>query len=67
MFENDTSDFHERRIARCRTCQAKIIWFKTEEGNNMPVDSDTVEAETLMGFPLGWTEITQSETQLSPR
>lgn len=36
---------HERRITRCRTCRAQIIWFKTEAGKNMPVDADTVEAE----------------------
>jgi hypothetical protein len=36
---------HERRIVRCRTCHAKVIWFKTEAGKNMPVDADTVEPE----------------------
>jgi hypothetical protein len=36
---------HERRISRCRSCHAKIIWFKTEAGKNMPVDADTVEPE----------------------
>lgn len=34
---------HERRVARCRSCHKKIIWFKTEAGKNMPVDADTVE------------------------
>lgn len=41
----DTTEAHERRITRCRGCNAKIIWFKTEAGKNMPVDADTVEAE----------------------
>jgi hypothetical protein len=44
-FEQDTTEEHERRIVRCRSCHAKIIWFKTEAGKNMPVDADTVEAE----------------------
>lgn len=43
--EDDTTEAHERRIARCRSCNAKIIWFKTDAGKNMPVDADTVEAE----------------------
>lgn len=34
---------HERRITRCSSCNAKIIWFKTAAGKNMPVDADTVE------------------------
>jgi hypothetical protein len=43
--DEDTNEAHERRITRCRTCNAKIIWFKTAAGKNMPVDADTVEAE----------------------
>jgi hypothetical protein len=34
---------HERRITRCKSCRAQIIWFKTEAGRNMPVDALTVE------------------------
>jgi len=44
-FEADTTEAHERRITRCKTCRAQIIWFKTEAGRNMPVDADTVEPE----------------------
>jgi hypothetical protein len=44
-FEEDTTEAHERRITRCRSCGAKIIWFKTAKGNNMPVDADTVEPQ----------------------
>jgi hypothetical protein len=44
-FEEETTEAHERRIVRCRTCRARIIWFKTEAGKNMPVDADTVEPE----------------------
>lgn len=36
---------HERRITRCRSCQAKIIWFKTITGKNIPIDADTVEPD----------------------
>lgn len=40
-----TNEAHERRITRCRSCRAQIIWFKTPAGKNMPVDADTVEPE----------------------
>ena len=42
---DDTNETHERRITRCKSCHAKIIWFKTQAGKNMPVDADTVEAD----------------------
>ena len=42
---NDTNEAHERRITRCRSCHARIIWFTTAAGKNMPVDADTVEAD----------------------
>ncbi len=50
MFDKYESDevrdlAHERRITRCSSCRAKIIWFKTRNGKNMPVDADTVEAD----------------------
>lgn len=46
MFEdNDTNEAHERRITRCRSCRARIIWFETPRGKKMPVDADTVEAD----------------------
>lgn len=44
-FEADTNEAYERRIVRCRSCRAKIIWFKTAAGKNMPVDADTVEPD----------------------
>jgi len=44
-FDEYTTEHHERRITRCRSCNARIIWFKTDAGKNMPVDADTVEAE----------------------
>jgi hypothetical protein len=40
----ETTEAHERRIKRCSSCNAKIIWFKTEAGRWTPVDADTVEA-----------------------
>jgi hypothetical protein len=42
---DDTNEAHERRITRCRSCNARIVWFTTESGRNMPVDADTVEAD----------------------
>ena len=42
-FEETTTEEHERRIVRCRSCNAQIIWFKTNTGKNMPLDADTVE------------------------
>lgn len=44
-FDEETTEAHERRIMRCKSCRAQIIWFKTEAGKNMPVDADTVEAD----------------------
>jgi hypothetical protein len=44
---DDTSEAHERRIKRCRSCNARIIWFETAAGRRMPVDADTVEAEDV--------------------
>lgn len=44
-FEEDTTEFHERRIVRCRACNAKLIFLDTANGRKIPVDSDTVEPE----------------------
>jgi len=44
-FEEDTTETHERRIVRCRSCRARIIWFETDAGKKMPVDADTVEPD----------------------
>lgn len=38
-----TSEAHERRITRCRACNARIIFLTTSTGKNIPVDADTVE------------------------
>lgn len=42
---NDTSEAHEKRIVRCRSCRARIIFLPTASGKKMPVDADTVDAE----------------------
>jgi hypothetical protein len=42
-FEETTTEAHERRIVRCSSCQAKIIWLLTKNLKPMPVDADTVE------------------------
>jgi hypothetical protein len=44
-FEETTTEEHERRITRCSSCRARIIWFKTAAGKNMPVDADSVNPE----------------------
>jgi hypothetical protein len=41
--EEDTTEQHERRITRCRSCRAFIVWLPTEAGRAMPVDADTVK------------------------
>jgi hypothetical protein len=41
----DTTEAHERRIVRCSSCNAKIIWFLTKKLKHMPVDADTVRPE----------------------
>lgn len=45
MFEEDTTEAHERRITRCGSCRARIIWLLTPAGKRMPVDADSVEPE----------------------
>lgn len=42
---DDTSEEHERRIVRCRSCNAKIIFLPTATGKKMPIDADTVEPD----------------------
>lgn len=44
-FESDTTEAHERRITRCRSCRAEIIWFETLGGKRMPVDAHSVQPE----------------------
>jgi hypothetical protein len=41
--DQDLLEAHEKRIVRCRSCRAQIIWFTTAAGKKMPVDADTVE------------------------
>jgi hypothetical protein len=41
--DQDQLEAHERRVTRCRTCAAKIIFLETAAGKRMPVDADTVE------------------------
>ncbi len=43
--EPDEHDRHELRIVNCKSCLARIVWFKTATGKNMPVDAETVEAD----------------------
>jgi hypothetical protein len=40
--EEETTEAHEKRITRCKSCRAMIIWLKTAAGKNMPCDADSV-------------------------
>jgi hypothetical protein len=41
---NDAWFIHDHiKISKCRSCQAHIVWMKTEAGKNMPVDADSVD------------------------
>jgi hypothetical protein len=44
-FEPDTTEAHELRITRCKSCRARIIYLQTNNNKRMPVDADTVDAE----------------------
>jgi hypothetical protein len=47
--ERSVSDYaHEKRTGRCRSCNARVIWFKTALGKNMPVDEGTVEQNDVI-------------------
>ena len=43
--DEDTTEAHEKRITRCNSCRARIIWLPTQAGRAMPIDADTVEPE----------------------
>lgn len=43
--DDDTTEAHEKRITRCKSCRAMIIYLTTEAGKNMPVDADTVRPD----------------------
>lgn len=43
--DDETTEAHERRITRCRSCRARIVFLKTVAGKAMPVDADTVETD----------------------
>lgn len=49
----ETTEEHERRIVRCSSCRARIVWLKTAKGRNMPVDADTVKPEDTIFQPSG--------------
>lgn len=39
-----------RGASRCKSCQAEILWLKTKDGKDMPVDAGSVELP-LVGKP----------------
>ena len=34
---------HKLQIAKCRSCDAAIVWMITRNGKNIPVDVDSVD------------------------
>jgi hypothetical protein len=44
---NDTTEAHEYRIVRCKSCNARIVFLETAAGKRMPINADTVEAEDM--------------------
>lgn len=43
--DDDTTEAHEKRITRCRSCNARIIFLTMASGKKMPVEADTVEVD----------------------
>lgn len=35
------------RTSECRSCDASIVWMRTVNDKNIPVDTDTVDEENL--------------------
>lgn len=35
------------QVSRCRSCDEAIVWMKTVNGKNIPVDADTVDEADL--------------------
>lgn len=49
--EESVLERHERRITRCNSCRARIIFLATSTGKKMPVDADSVDPEELIFEP----------------
>lgn len=46
FLEDDTTEAHERRITRCKGCNARIVFLQSPSTNKrVPCDADTVEAD----------------------
>lgn len=35
------------QVTRCRSCDAAVVWMKTNRGRNMPVDVDGIDEADL--------------------
>lgn len=55
FYDDDTTEAHERRITRCSSCRARIVFLLTDGGKKMPVDADTVDPEQEEFDPLKHT------------
>ena len=39
---------------RCKSCNREIVWLKTKNGKNMPVNADTIQGkETIYDHRIG--------------
>jgi hypothetical protein len=43
-FDVDSTGAREQRITHCRSCHESIVWLRTEGGNAIPVNANTVNA-----------------------
>ena len=34
-------------MSKCRSCGADIVWVKTQQGKNMPIDAETDNGDTI--------------------
>lgn len=35
------------RVGRCRSCDAYVVWMRTNTGKSMPVDADSIDEDEL--------------------
>ena len=49
--DGETTEEHERRITRCKTCHSRIIFLPTASGKQMPIEADSVEPNDTVFDP----------------
>jgi len=50
------SDPKPVKTANCRSCGAVIVWMKTANGKNIPINADSVDEADLEWFPASTTQ-----------